>query len=69
MILNMVSKPLFPAILQSPINCGVIAMLGGLVIVPIVSWITPKLEKNLVENMFSCYNKKVTVNAKESLGE
>jgi len=69
MILNMVAKPIFPAILQSPINCGVIAMLGGLIIVPVVSWFTPKMKKNDIEEMFMCYNKKVTVDAKESLGE
>ena len=69
MILNMVAKPIFPELLQSPINCGVIAMLGGLVLVPIVSWITPKLGSNDIEDMFLCYSKKVTVDAKKSLGE
>ena len=68
MILNMVVRSYFPAILQSPINCGVIAMLGGLVIVPVVSWITPKLQKEKVEEMFACYDTEVTVPAKESLG-
>ncbi|MBQ3118436.1 MAG: sodium:solute symporter [Clostridia bacterium] len=69
MILNMIAKPLFPEILQSPINCGVIAMLGGIVLVPVVSWITPKLDKDNIEEMFACYNKKVMVDAKKSLGE
>lgn len=68
MILNMIARPVFPAVLQSPINCGVIAMLGGLVIVPVVSWITPKPEKQKIENMFECYNEEVTVKATESLG-
>ena len=69
MILNMIARPIFPAIFQSPINCGVIAMLGGLIIVPVVSWITPKIDKNSIDEMFSCYDKKVLVNAKKSLGE
>ncbi len=69
MILNMFFRPYFPAILQSPINSGVIAMLGGLVIVPVVSLITPKLQKDATEDMFACYQKKITVKAKESLGE
>ena len=64
----MVARPYFPAILQSPINCGVIAMLGGLVIVPIVSLITPKQDKEKTEEMFSCYDKEVVVASKESLG-
>lgn len=69
MVLNMVARASFPALLQSPINCGVIAMLGGLVIVPVVSWITPKINKDKVDEMFSCYDTEVTVSAKESLGK
>ena len=69
MILNMLIRPLFPTVLQSPINCGVIAMLGGLVIVPVVSLLTPKQSKEKTEEMFSCYNKEVVVTSKESLGE
>jgi len=69
MILNMVARTSFPLILQSPINCGVIAMLGGLVIVPVVSWLTPKMNKQKVEEMFTCYDTEVTVSAKESLGK
>ena len=69
MVLNMFMRPSFPIILQSPINCGVIAMLGGLVIVPVVSLITPKLSKNNVDSMFTCYDTEVIVAAKESLGK
>lgn len=69
MIANMLARPYFPAILQSPINCGSIAMLAGLVIVPLVSLVTPKPDSKLVEDTFACYNKKQIVTAKESLGE
>ncbi|MBQ7953462.1 MAG: sodium:solute symporter family protein, partial [Clostridia bacterium] len=69
MVLNMFFRPYFPEILQSPINCGVIAMLGGIILVPVVSWITPKPNKEMVEEVFSCYNQKVTVDAKKSLGD
>jgi len=69
MILNMLIRPAFPAILQSPINCGVIAMLGGLVIVPVVSFVSPKLSSDATKEMFACYDKEVKVSAKESLGE
>lgn len=69
MILNMVARSAFPAVLQSPVNCGAVAMIGGLIIVPIVSWLTPKQNKEITEEMFSCYEKKVVVDAKESLGE
>ncbi len=69
MIWNMLDRASFPAILQSPINSGVIAMLGGLVIVPVVSLFTPKPKSELVEECFSCYNEKVVVSKKKSLGE
>ncbi len=68
MLLNMFVRQSFPAVLQSPINCGVIAMLGGLVIVPIVSLFTKKPDNKDTEEMFACYNDKVVVSAKESLG-
>ena len=69
MLLNMLIGDYFPAILRSPINSGVIAMLGGLVIVPVVSLLTPKPNKEKVDQMFSCYERKITVDAKESLGK
>ena len=69
MLLNMFMRPAFPAIMQSPINCGVIAMLGGLVIVPVVSLFTPKPDTSIVEDAFSCYDEKVVVSAKKSLGD
>lgn len=69
MIANMLIRPMFPAVMQSPINCGVIAMVAGLVIVPVVSWFTPKNDKGAIEDVFSCYNKKVTVDVKKSLGD
>ncbi len=68
MILNMIARPSFPLILQSPINCGVIAMLSGMIIVPVVSFITKKPDSDKVEQMFTCYSHEVVVSAKESLG-
>jgi len=69
MILNMFFRSSFPVMLQSPINCGAVAMLGGLILVPLVSMFTPKQDKALVDEMFSCYESKVVVSAKEKLGE
>ena len=69
MILNMLFRSSFPAILQSPINCGVIAMLGGFVIVPLVSSFTKKVDKETVDFAFECYDKKVLVSAKDALGD
>ena len=69
MILNMMFRKSFPVIMQSPINCGVIAMLAGFVIVPAVSLFTKKQDKNKVDEMFVCYDRQVSVHVKNSLGE
>ena len=59
MLANMFFKSSFPAVLQSPINCGAFAMLGGMVIVPIVSAFTRCPDKEAIDHIFSCYQKKV----------
>lgn len=69
MIANIFVKDSFPAIMQSPINCGAIAMLAGLVIVPVVSLITPKPDRKLVEEAFACYEEKTEVSKKTALGK
>lgn len=55
MIANMLFRPYFPTLLQSPINSGALAMLAGLVIVPVVSLFTKKPEAALVDDAFSAY--------------
>ncbi len=69
MILNMLFRSSFPVILQSPINCGAFAMIAGLVLVPLVSIITKKPDPVSVDSMFVCYENKVTVSAKKTLGD
>ena len=69
MVLNLLFRSHFPALLQSPINAGAVAMLAGLVIVPAVSLITKKPEKEWVEDTFACYNRKIEVPIKQSLSE
>lgn len=69
MILNIFFRPNFPTLLQSPINAGAFCMLAGLVIVPIISFITRAPEKKHVEETFSCYDKKVMVSVKDSIGD
>ena len=59
-ILHMIIKPtgdIFGLSLASPVNIGMLTMLAGLVIVPIVSLITPKLRKEQLDEVFSCYDK------------
>ncbi|MBQ3520732.1 MAG: sodium:solute symporter [Firmicutes bacterium] len=69
MILNLLFRPAFPLLLQSPINCGAFAMLFSLILVPVVSWITRKPDMEKVNECFSCYDRKVVVSAKDSLGD
>ncbi|MDO5550227.1 MAG: sodium:solute symporter, partial [Lachnospiraceae bacterium] len=69
MTANIFVRSSFPAIIQSPINCGAVAMLAGLVIVPVVSLFTPKPDKTLVDNAFACYDKETTVSQRTALGK
>ncbi len=67
MILNMLVRGSFPAILQSPINAGAFCMIAGLIIVPVVSAFTKKPDKALVEDAFECYTEKVLVEQRRAL--
>ena len=57
-----------PALLKSPINTGALAMLGGLVIVPIVNLFSRKPPKELVDGAFACYEKTTVVQQATALG-
>ncbi len=67
MLANMFFKSAFPALLQSPINCGALAMLGGMIIVPVVSLFTKAPSPEYIEQTFSCYKQKVLVPVTEAL--
>ncbi|MBQ7775641.1 MAG: sodium/solute symporter [Lachnospiraceae bacterium] len=55
--------------IASPINAGAIAMVAGLIVVPIVSLITPKMDKKKVDEIFECLDEKVVVSKKQSIEE
>ena len=57
-----------PGVLKSPIATGSLAMLGGLVLVPIVSMITRMPSKELVDGSFACYEKTTVVPQATALG-
>ncbi len=69
MLANIFFRSNFPALLQSPINAGAFCMLAGLVIVPVVSAVTKAPEEKKLAEIFSCYDQKVTVSVKDSIGE
>ena len=60
---------MFIGYIASPINAGAIAMAAGLVIVPVVSLITPKPDREKVDRIFTCYEETVTVTRKYALEE
>jgi len=59
--LNVLPKSLIPKLLQSPINAGAFTLLFGLILVPIISLLTPKLEKEFVDKCFSCYDEDTVI--------
>ncbi len=58
---------MFLKYIASPINAGAIAMIAGLIVVPVVSLITPKMKKETVDEIFQCYEEKVVVEHKMAL--
>jgi SSS family solute:Na+ symporter len=69
MLANMLVRSSFPALLQSPINAGAFCMIAGLIIVPVVSMITPKPDAAVVDDAFACYDEKVLVAQKNALSD
>lgn len=67
MVLNLLCRSSFPALLQSPINCGAAAMLAGLIIVPAVSLFTSKPDRAMVDEAFERYDLKAPVAGKRAL--
>ncbi len=60
---------MFLKYIASPINAGAIAMVAGLVVVPVVSLLTPKPDRDKVDGIFTCLDTKVTVQQKLALPE
>ena len=60
---------MFIGFIDSPINAGAVAMAAGLVVVPVVSFITPNPDKEKIDEIFACYDEKVTISRKRSLQE
>ena len=58
---------MFIGYIASPINAGAIAMIAGLIIVPIVSALSPKPDIGKVDQIFECYDEKVVITKKRSL--
>jgi len=60
--------PVLGYVFASSVRSGVIAMVGGLVIVPVVSLFTACQDDARVEQIFGCYEERVSVPKKDALG-
>ncbi len=55
--------------IASPINAGAAAMIVGLIVTPVVSLLTPKINAQFVDKLFQCYDNTAKVSSKEYLKE
>lgn len=62
------TDPVCGFVFTNSLYSGVFAMVGGLVLVPIVSLLTQKTLPANVDEKFACYDKQVITNQKTSLG-
>ena len=67
--LDVAASPLLAFVFKNSLYSGVFAMVGGLILVPIVSLLTRKTVPADVEQMFSCYNDRTTVGITDNLGK
>ncbi len=54
---------------KSPINAGMLAMLLGIVVTPLITLIAPAKDTDRTEKIFLCYERKVTVSSKKAIYE
>lgn len=55
--------------ISSPITAGAIAMIAGLIIVPVVSLFSPALPNEHIQKVFFCYEEKIQVSKKKAISE
>lgn len=67
--INVSEIPVLSFVFTNSLYSGVIAMVGGLIIVPVVSAFTGNTRPKDVDKMFECYNDKKTVEITDSLGD
>ena len=66
---SVAASPLLAFVFKNSLYSGVFAMVGGLIIVPIVSALSRKTVPAGVERMFECYNDRTTVGITDNLGK
>ncbi len=68
-VITLPAGGLIGLVFKTSLHCGVFAMVGGLILVPIVSLFTKAPDKAKVDEMFSAYDKEVTVPATDALAD
>ena len=63
------SNPFLAFVFTNSLYSGVFAMVGGLILVPLVSIFTPKCDKDMTDRIFACYDCEVVVPVTEALGK
>ena len=68
-IIDLSGIPVISFVFTNSLYSGVFAMVGGLVLVPVVSLLTRKNKLQNIDAMFSCYDTTKTVGVTDSLGK
>ncbi len=66
---SVANLPVLSFVFKNSLYSGVFAMVGGLILVPIVSLLTPKTAPANTDEKFACYKKTATVEIIDSLGK
>ncbi len=67
--INVASVPFLAFVFKNSLYSGVFAMAGGLILVPVVSLLTPKTRPQNVDEKFDCYTRTAIVTVTDSLGD
>ncbi|MBE6677752.1 MAG: sodium:solute symporter [Ruminococcaceae bacterium] len=67
--INVTGNSVLEFVFKNSLYSGVFAMVGGLIIVPVVSLLSRKTKPDGVDGMFSCYDETKTVGVTDSLGK
>ena len=68
-IIALPQNPVLDFVFKTSLHCGVVTMLGGLILVPVISLITKSPDKKQVDEMFTAYDAEVTVKVTDALGK
>ena len=68
-MISVAGSPLLSFVFRNSLYSGVFAMVGGLVIVPIVTALTRKGIPDNTDEIFNCYHEQRTVEVMDNLGD